>query len=199
MPPVGPAIAIGLKLAVPGLDPTEIWVAAVSLSKIRGASVARSLSDRFRVLSPVSWSNTPGGSVLSPVSVAFPLLSSLSVVSDVIGSNTPAGTLCRVLWLVIERLVSALSPSKSPCFNVRICPTLLWLRSSVPVSAVRCVVVTIEQSVTVLSLSFTSVTSSLRTCGVRAQIPPLGGLIVQSTLRSVSLLTLAWASGAAAP
>ena len=74
-PPSGPAFAIGTKDADPGLPLRfkPLSVRFTSFSKMRGGRAVRSLSLKFRLVSPVSRSNSAAGSVFRPVSDVFPL------------------------------------------------------------------------------------------------------------------------------
>ena len=189
IPPSGPAFAVGLKRAVPGLPCSVRSVSCFSGSKIRGGSDESSLSYSVRYARFVSGSKTPAGSderslpcrwsTVSPlcsskapagiVCRSLPSnFSSISVSSS--PSNTPAGSAVRSLLLRINRSIPPRS-AKSPGLSVAM-PALF--RLSVPVSAGRCTTgITSEQSVTSLSFALTSSTSLSRSWAVRLQLPPV--------------------------
>ena len=88
------------------------------------------------------------------------------MVSDPSPSNRPAGTVSMPLPSRVS-LVIPLSPAKSPAAS-EVRPSTM----SLPVTAAKCVSVTCEQLLTLLSVAATLPKMTLRTWSVRSQIPP---------------------------
>ena len=163
IPPAGPAFAVGTKRALPGLSDSLRKVSPVTFSKIRGGSDERLFPCRWMVKdSPVNSSNTPGAIVCRSLSSRK---SWVSVSSS--PSNTLAGSAVRSLSSSVRNSIPPRF-SKSPRFRTAM---PLLSRSRYPASASKCVVVTSEQVLTLLSFAMTRSSSSSRTWGVRAQMP----------------------------
>ena len=153
-------------------------------------------------LPPDTASNPPDGPAratgANPAAPGLP--ASVSVVRPVSGSNTRAGSAVSALSSRL-RVVIPPSPAKSPAFSAAM-PALD--RSSVPVSAPRCVSVTSEQFVTALlaAASFTRSTSLSRTCPVRPHTPPARlkpGVCVPSAPWSDCAANASWSRSAGTP
>ena len=190
IPPADPALAMGLKRALPGLWSSRGSARFVSFSKRRGGSDESWLSLRNSKLTPVSRSNAPGAMVCR----RFPSSPSrVNVLSS--PSNTPSGKAVRSLalsctWVILPR------SAKSPRFST----AMLWSpRSSVPLSAPRCAVTVAQVSAVSLCAVRTRSTSLSRTCAVRPQMPPVSPGGVPLTLCPDCVLNATWSRIAGVP
>ena len=201
-PPAGPATATGRKLALPGLPSNVSVVSRVSGSKMRSGSVSRSLCSSRSVVSFVSRSNKPAGSVVMRSAAWVWLYATESSWSAASPSNTPGGndrSACRSR----SSAVTLASQAKSPALSavIRPCADTCADTSSRPAIAVSMAGVTAPQArVASSSAVRTRARTAACTAAVRPQMPPeTTGAPEPFTGRSDPPASPAWPSAAAPP